>query len=161
MNAPLSDLAALPQLDGGFLAVAHLAHHHGVLASAAQLNHESGLGDEPPTAEDLARAAVRLGLKARIIRDPGLKRMKTIPVPAIIKVKDGTWAVFGVETSPGRYRVVDPVTRRQEHLTLDEVTERLDHDVILIGKGVELAAEQLKFGLAWFWPAIRRYRKVA
>ena len=155
----MSDLDALPQFNGGFIAVAHLAGHHGVLASAAQLSHESGLGDTPPTAEDLARAAIRVGLKARVLRDPDARRMKTIPVPAIVKVKDGTWAVFGVETEPGLRRVIDPLTRRQLQLSIDEVLERLDRDVILIGKSASLAAEQLKFGLGWFVPAIKRYRK--
>ena len=159
MNAPLSDLEAIPLFNGGFVAVAHLANHHGVLASAAQLNHRSGLGDKPPTADDLARAAIQVGLKARVIRDPSARRMKTIPVPAIIKVKDGTWAVFGVETDPGLHRVIDPQTRRQVQLSIEDVLERLDHEVILVGKSSELAVEQLKFGLSWFVPAIKRYRK--
>ncbi len=155
----MSSLDAIPLFGGGFMAVAQVASHHGVQAAAAQLSHRLALGDVPPSAEDLARAAVIIGLKARVIKDPSPKRLRTIPVPAIIKIKDGTWAVFGVETSPGQYRVVDPVTRRQEHLTLDEVLERLDHDVILIGKSAELSSAQLKFGLAWFWPAVKRYRK--
>ena len=141
------------------MAVAQVAGQHGVQAAPAQLSHQLALGDVPPTAEDLARSAVLIGLKARVLRDPSAKRLRTIPVPAIIKVKDGTWAVFGVETSPGLYRVIDPVTRRQEQLSLDEVLDRLDHDVILIGKSAELSAEQLKFGLTWFLPALKRYRK--
>ena len=141
------------------MAVAQLASHHGVLASAAQLSHETGLGDVPPTADDLARSAIGIGLKARVVRDPTLKRLKTIPVPAIIKVKDGTWAVFGVETDPGLYRVIDPVTRRQLQLPIEDVLARIDRDVILIGKSAELSVEQLKFGLSWFVPALKRYRK--
>ncbi len=155
----MSDLEAIPLFNGGFVAVAHLASHHGVLASAAQISHRSGLGDEPPSAEDLARSAIQVGLKARVIRDPSAKRLKSIPVPAIIKVKDGTWAVFGVETDPGLHRVIDPLTRRQIQLSVEEVLERLDHDVILVGKSSGLAVEQLKFGLSWFVPAIKRYRK--
>ena len=155
----MSDLEAIPLFNGGFMAVAHLASHHGIVASPAQLSHQSGLGDAPPTAADLARSAIDIGLRARIIRDPGPKRLKTIPVPAIIKVKDGTWAVFGVETDPGLYRVIDPVTRRQAKLPLEEVMARIDHEVILIGKGAGLSVDQLKFGLSWFVPAIKRYRK--
>ena len=155
----MSDLDAIPMFGGGFMAVAQVAGHHGVLASPGQLSHLSGLGDIPPTADDLARSAITAGLKARVIRDPGAKRLRSIPVPAIIKMKDGTWAVFGVETEPGLHRVIDPVTRRQMQFTIDEVLARLDGEVILVGKGVELSAEQLKFGLSWFVPAIKRYRK--
>ncbi len=155
----MSELDAIPLFGGGFMAVAQLASHHGVLASAAQLSHETGLGDVPPTADDLARSAIGIGLKARVVRDPTLKRLKSIPVPAIIKVKDGTWAVFGVETDPGLYRVIDPVTRRQLQLPIEDVLARIDRDVILIGKSAELSVEQLKFGLSWFVPALKRYRK--
>lgn len=155
----MSELDAIPLFGGGFMAVAQVASHHGVLASAAQLSHETGLGDVPPTADDLVRSAIDIGLKARVVRDPTLKRLKTIPVPAIIKVKDGTWAVFGVETDPGLYRVIDPVTRRQLQLPIEDVLERIDRDVILIGKSAELSVEQLKFGLSWFVPALKRYRK--
>jgi subfamily B ATP-binding cassette protein HlyB/CyaB len=155
----MSELDAIPLFGGGFMAVAQLASHHGVLASAAQLSHETGLGDVPPTADDLARSAIGIGLKARVVRDPTLKRLKSIPVPAIIKVKDGTWAVFGVETDPGLYRVIDPVTRRQLQLPIEDVLARIDRDLILIGKSAELSVEQLKFGLSWFVPALKRYRK--
>ena len=83
-HGQMSDLEAIPLFNGGFMAVAHLASHYGIVASPAQLSHNAGLGDLPPSAADLARAAIDIGLKARIIRDPSLKRLKTIPVPAII-----------------------------------------------------------------------------
>ncbi len=154
----MADPDAFPLFGGGFMAVAHVASQHGILASAAHLSNEAGLADNPPTATELARSAVRLGLRAKVIRDPNAKRLKAMPVPAIIKVKDGTWAIFGVETSPGLYRVIDPVTRRHENIPLDDVLARIDHDVILVSKGVELSVSQLRFGISWFLPALKRYR---
>ena len=154
----MAEMDAFPLFGGGFMAVAQVASQHGVLASPAQLSQHAALDNNPPTARELARTAVSLGLKAKVIRDPDAKRLRAMPVPAIIKIKDGTWAVFGVETSPGLYRVVDPVTRRHEHLPLDDVLARLDRDVILISKGVELSVNQLTFGLRWFVPALKRYR---
>ncbi len=159
LNVPVSSLDAIPLFGGGFIAVAQLAGHHGILASPAQLSHQSGLGELPPTAEDLARAAISVGLKARVLRNPTAKRLKSIPVPAIIKVKDGTWAVFGAETEPGVHRIIDPVTRRQTQVPLAEMLKRLDHDVILISRTAVATTDQRKFGLAWFFPAIRRYRR--
>ncbi len=159
LNVPLPSLDAIPLFGGGFIAVAQLAGHHGILASPAQLSHQSGLGEVPPTAEDLARAAISIGLKTRVLRDPTAKRLKSIPVPAIIKVKDGTWAVFGAETEPGVHRIIDPVTRRQTQVPLDEVMRRLDREVILISRTAVVTSDQRKFGLAWFFPAIKRYRR--
>ena len=82
-----------------------------------------------------------------MIRNPSAKRLRPIPVPAVMKVKDGTWAVFGLETAPGLYRVIDPVTRLPGEPCDGGVIARLDRDVILIGKSAGLAAEHLKFGI--------------
>ncbi len=154
----MAEIDAIPLFGGGFMAVAQVAGQHGILASPAQLSRHAALDNDPPTARELARTAVSLGLKAKVVRDPDAKRLKALPVPAIIKIKDGTWAVFGVETSPGLYRVIDPASRRNEHLSLDEVLARIDHDVIVISKGVELSVNHLRFGLSWFMPALKRYR---
>lgn len=146
-------------MNGGLLAVAQVAGFHGVPTTPGELAHQLALGDTPPGPEDLARAAKLLGLKARIVRDPTAKRLPRLPVPALIKLRSGNWAIFGVETTPGRFRVLHPITGRQEYLSVPEILERLDREVVLIGKGAQLVAEQLKFGLSWFIPSIARYRR--
>src|SRR5262249_47768625 len=99
------NVETIPRRSGAFVAVAQVAGYHGVQTTAAQLAHQMALGSAAPTAEDLVRTAVKLGLKARIVRDPTAKRLRGIPVPAIFKVHDGTWAIFGVEVKPNLYRV--------------------------------------------------------
>jgi subfamily B ATP-binding cassette protein HlyB/CyaB len=147
----------IPRRSGAFAAVAQVASQHGVQTTAAQLAHQMALGSAVPTAEDLAQAAKTIGLKARIIHNPTAKRLRTIPVPAIIRVRDGTWAIFGIELKPNRFRLLDPVTKLQEELTIEEILQRLDRDVILIAKSRQLAAEQLRFGFSWFIPPLKRY----
>ena len=146
-------------LNGGLLAVAQVAGYHGVKITPGELAHLLALKDEIPDGEDLARAAKKVGLAARLVRDPALKRLRSLPVPAILRQKDGSWAVFGVETSPGRHRLFHPMTGMQEHLPLEEIFDRLDRDAVLISKPSRLVSERLKFGLAWFLPLIRRYRR--
>ena len=158
-NGPGREARALPKINGGLKAVAQVALFHGVPTTVAELSHQLALGDTPPTTEDLARAAKLVGLKARIVRDPTARRLRRIPVPALIRLRSGNWAIFGIETTPGKYRVLLPLTGRQEYLSIEEILERLDRDVILIGKGAQLIAEQLKFGLGWFIPSIVRYRR--
>ncbi len=141
------------------MALRQVANFHGVETTTAQLVHKLALSNAAmPTAEDIARAAKMIGLRARIIKNPSAKRLRGVPVPAIFKMRDGTWAIFGVEMTPGRFRVVVPVTQSQEELTIDEVLERLDRDLIVIGKNLDLAIKQLKFGLDWFLPLLKRYR---
>ena len=82
------------------LALAQVAAYHGVQTTPGQLAHELALGNQPAYAEDLARAAKLIGLKARIVRDPTARRLRGLPTPALIKLRDGQWAIFGIETSP-------------------------------------------------------------
>lgn len=154
----MHQMSGIPQFGGGFMAVAQVAAHHGVQVGAAQLAHDMALGNAAATVDDLVRATKMIGLKARIIRNPSARRLRNLPVPAIFKVRDGSWAVLGMEIEPGRFRVVDPVSRQQEQLTVDEVLQRLERDVILVSKSLGLAAQNVRFGLGWFIPPLRRYR---
>src|SRR5260370_37786774 len=96
MSSAQPELRAVP-LNGGLLALAQVAAFHGVQTTPRQLVHELTLGNQPADAEDLVRAAKLIGLKARIVRDPTAKRLRGIPVPALIKLRDGRWAIFGME----------------------------------------------------------------
>jgi subfamily B ATP-binding cassette protein HlyB/CyaB len=153
------DLHAVSNVNGGLLALAQVAAYYGVQTTPRQLAHELALGNQPVGAEDLARAAKLIGLKARIVRNPTAKRLRGMPTPALIKLRDGQWAVFGMETAPGRFRIVHPLAGREQQLPLADILEELDHDVVLIGKGVQLSSEQFKFNLSWFIPSIKRYRR--
>ena len=157
-NAP-PELRAIPSQNGGLLALAQVAAFHSVQTTPRQLVHELALGNQPVGAEELVRGAKLIGLKARMVRDPTAKRLRGIPVPALIKLRDGRWVIFGMEKASGRFRVVYPLTGREEELPLADILERLDRDVVLIGKGMQLSAEQFKFSLAWFLPTIKRYRR--
>jgi ATP-binding cassette, subfamily B, bacterial HlyB/CyaB len=157
-NAP-PELRAIPSQNGGLLGLAQVAAFHSVQTTPRQLVHELALGNQPVGAEELVRGAKLIGLKARMVRDPTAKRLRGIPVPALIKLRDGRWVIFGMEKASGRFRVVYPLTGREEELPLADILERLDRDVVLIGKGMQLSAEQFKFSLAWFLPTIKRYRR--
>jgi subfamily B ATP-binding cassette protein HlyB/CyaB len=158
MNQGTQTAAGIPAFGGGFQALAQVARSLGVHTTAAQIAHEMAQGRTPPSAEDLVRAAKLIGLKARLIRDPDAKRLRAIPVPAIMRLHDGTWAIFGGETEAGLFRVFDPLTRDTEKLPIEEVLRRLNHEVLLVGKSLGLSAEALAFSIRWFIPAIKRYR---
>src|SRR5699024_10261086 len=66
-----------------------LAQFHGVAADPAQLRHASGRGDEPFDDTALLLAAKRLGLKAKITRQPA-ERLDRVALPALALRDDGT-----------------------------------------------------------------------
>jgi subfamily B ATP-binding cassette protein HlyB/CyaB len=121
--------------------------------------HQLALGNKPIVASDIVRAAKTVGLKAKVIRHPSAKRLSRIPVPAIIKLRTGTWAVLASKETPGAFRVIDPVTKKAEETSLDDILGRIDRDVILVAKRTDTTGEPEPFGLSWFLPSIVRYRR--
>lgn len=148
----------IPEFGGGFQAVAVIARVHGVEATALQIAHQMALGRTPPTGDDLVRAAQLIGLKARRIQKPSAARLRGAPVPAIVRLHDGTWWVFRGETTDDDYRLVDPLSKEVEKVTLEGLQERIAGDLILIGKTLRMSASDLAFGVSWFLPMIKRYR---
>jgi len=150
-----------PVLGGAFRALALVARSHGVQTTAAQLAHQMALGRGAgalPTAEDIVRAAKLIGLRGRIVRSPSARRLRNIPFPAIMRQRDSSWVILGGEANPDLFRVFDPIANEKEQLSVDEILKRLDGEVILIGKGLGLAAETVTFGFNWFVEAVKRYR---
>ena len=141
------------------MTLVHVAGHHGVSASHARIAHDLGLGDAVPDGDALARGARSLGLRARVVRRPGARRLRSMPTPAMMRLADGTWRILGIEVSPGVHRVVDPVTRREERVPLADVMSSLGGEVVLVAKPASADRAREAFGLSWFLPVLARYRK--
>jgi subfamily B ATP-binding cassette protein HlyB/CyaB len=149
---------AIPEFGGGFQAVAVIARMYGVEVTALQIAHQMALGRTPPTGDDLVRAAQLIGLKARRIKNPSAGRLRGIPVPAIVRFHDGTWWIYKGETTEDEYRLVSPLSKEVEKVTLEGLQKRIAGDLILVGKSLEMSARDLAFGVSWFMPMIKRYR---
>jgi ATP-binding cassette, subfamily B, bacterial HlyB/CyaB len=157
-----SDLHGLPrqQLDVGLAAVSLIAGYYRVAASPAQLRHQLALTGRFAVAEDLVRAANLLTLKSRIICDVTPKRLGSIPLPAILELKDGGFAVLAVASERLKVRVVDAVARTAKEMTLEEAKDLSSGSVLLVTRRIGGAGiDPNNFGLRWFWPSIVRYRR--
>ena len=101
-----------------------------------------------------------IGLKARTITKLTEKRLNTIPVPAVARLRDGSFEVYSGRTPNGTYKLVDPVTKIARELQLDTLLSELDQKLVLVGVRVGgQGMDPRKFGLGWFLPSIWRYRK--
>ena len=98
--------------DSGLSALAFVAGHYQIGADALQLIHDAGLGEKPSGTDDIIRMGRRLGLKARLQANQPSRRLNTIPLPAILHLKDGTFAVAAL-----RFQTADcdSPTRRAGH----------------------------------------------
>lgn len=72
-------------LDSGLAALCAIAAYYRVVADPIQLAQELALGDKPVAESEILRAANIAGLKARLIQTQSVKRLRAIPVPAIVK----------------------------------------------------------------------------
>jgi len=75
-NSP--GLQPAPPIDCGLMALSVVAGHYRIAADPVQLAHELGLGQRAAGCNEIVRAALRLGLKARQVRKVSLKRLASI-----------------------------------------------------------------------------------
>jgi ATP-binding cassette, subfamily B, bacterial HlyB/CyaB len=146
-------------LDPGLAGLALIAAFYRIAADPLQLRHQLALA-APATAEDIVRGANKLGLKSRILRGADAKRFAALPLPAILGLKEGGFALLAVGASKDRVRVIDPILRSSREMGFDELPEIASGEVILVtrrlgGAGVDPST----FGFRWFLPSLLRYRR--
>src|SRR5262245_57549618 len=93
--------------DGGLAVLCCIATLYRIPSNPQALRNELSIPADANEA-DLARAAQRLGLRARIVRDPDPHRMKAAPVPAIVRLRSGAYRLYTGMVKGARYRLVDP-----------------------------------------------------
>jgi subfamily B ATP-binding cassette protein HlyB/CyaB len=150
---------SLGETDSGLQALCGIAAYFRIVATPVQLRRELALPDRPVAPEDLVRAAQLLGLKARIV--PGLEkeRLAALPAPTILQMAGGGYAVYGGRLPSGDYRLVDPVTRVDRALPLEELFLTAKTAVLVSRKLGGAGVDPQTFSLKWFLPSIWRYRR--
>ena len=152
--------ARAPAVDPGLAALTLVASHYRVAADPYQLSHELGLAGRPGGAEDVVRAALRIGLKAKLVRTHSMRRVSAAPTPAILPLKDGVFAIFIGCLPDGRFRLVDPVSQTAREEEADAVAQVWPGDLILVTRRAGgPGADPRTIGFWWFLPSIWRHRK--
>lgn len=152
--------APVPAGDTGLYSLATIAAHYRIACDPGQMNHDLGIGAEAANAEQIVRAAQRLGLKSTLRRSHDLKRLYSAPLPAIVGLQAGGFAILTHRLEDGRLRLIDPVAQRQRLETAESVAALWSGDLILVTRRLRGAgADPAQFGFSWFLPSIWRYRK--
>jgi subfamily B ATP-binding cassette protein HlyB/CyaB len=146
--------------DSGLSALAAIAGYYRIATRPETLAREYALKG-PAAAEDILRAAGSIGLKARIVKVADMKRLATLPVPAMACLDDGTFAIFGGVNAEGMCRVVNPLGFTSREIPVAELLLLTAGKIILVqrrfaGPGVT----RENFGFRWFLPSLWRYRRV-
>ncbi len=139
------------------LCLAMVLAFHRMPADPAQLAHEYGPAHGTSGLADLARAARRIGLKARIAT---LKtgRLSRTPLPAIAEARNGRF--FILARADGDKALIQVPGRPPETLTHAELEKRATGRALLTTRRSQLAGSERRFDITWFIPAIVRYRRM-
>jgi subfamily B ATP-binding cassette protein HlyB/CyaB len=151
--------AAIP-LDAGLRALCGIAAYYRVAADPEHLARELALQDRPADENEIVRAAMLIGMKAKLVVKVTAKRLATLPTPAIVRVKNGSFQVLGGKNPSGLYRLVDPISHSDQEVPLDLLVTEIGGKVLLVARKIGGAGGDPKtFGLRWFLPTIWRYRR--
>ncbi len=146
--------------DTGLMALAVVAGHYHVAADPFQLRHDLALGTRLATPDDLILAARRLGLKARAVEPLPARRLRQMPLPAIVRGQEGAYAILAAAREPDTFRLIDPVLGAAREVSLAEVLAWSDGTALLVTRRLGGAGRTpATFGWSWFLPSLWRYRK--
>ena len=137
-----------------------IAAHYRIACDPAQMAHDLGLGHRAAASEELVRAAKRIGLKAKVLPAQKEKRLQSAPLPAILLMSDGTFAILTHRSTDGKLRLIHPAARTQSIIAAESVSQTWSGELVLVtrrfgGPG----ADPVTFNFSWFLPSIWRYRK--
>lgn len=147
-------------LDTGIQCLVRVARHYQIPSDGEQLRHRLALVGRLAKPEDVVRAAGILELKARIVSDATPERLGRIPLPAMMELKDGSWAILAPGAPEGKIRLIDPFDRGAGEVPVAEAHRLSTGRLVLVtrrfrGAGVDPET----FGFRWFLPSLLRYRK--
>ena len=107
--------------------------------------------------EDVLRAARRCGLRGRWV-ERGWKRQPGLPLPAVIRHRDGGYGVLA-KRSPEGALVYAPEATEPQLLGPEEYARDYGEGILLLRRRGEDGA-RLRSGLGWLLPALARHRGI-
>ncbi|MGP1354541.1 MAG: type I secretion system permease/ATPase [Parasphingopyxis sp.] len=148
--------------DSGLACLILMASLLNVPADPSQLVHERGRGDDRFTVQDILRSAKRLKINANVKR-VALDELIRQPLPAISQAVDGRFFILGrvEETDAGLSALVQFPGDGSPPEKIDEnqLAEIYFGELIFMTTRESVAGAIRKFDIAWFIPALVKYRR--
>ena len=151
-------------MDNGLICLALIAQIHQTPVDVQRLHHEFASSDRPCEADDLVRAARKLGFRARAVR-LGVDELRGHTCPAIAIGAAGEFIVIARTSRSGggeqRVLVQRPGDSAPQTLGREAAAEAIAGGLILMRpRGGAPAGDDRRFNLRWFVPALLKYRKL-
>ena len=127
-------------------------------ADPDQIAHRFGRPGEPFQADDIVRAARRLGLKARTVTG-GVAKLEGLRLPAIAGMADGRFVLLaGIRD--GEVLVQEPPSPRPRVLGRRAFEAEWSGRLVLLARRARPLGEGSRFDARWFVSALLKYRKL-
>jgi subfamily B ATP-binding cassette protein HlyB/CyaB len=127
-------------------------------ADPAQLHHEFSQADTAPDPAVLVRCARQLNMRARYRFRVNASQLSSLSLPAIARLADGNYVVIAQITNEN-VLLHDPREAKPLSMPLEAFADNWSGELLLLGKRRGLVAQNTRFGVAWFIPAILKYRR--
>lgn len=153
MSEPLATESGL----NGLACLCILASHHQISARPAPLAKALGLDLAVIGTNEIRRAALELGLVAKL-RHISPLRLNKLSSPTILLLNNGDYAVSLRHLIDGRYVVRFPSEREPRALSLEELCVQWSGRLLLVKRPLSLQEGPRRFDLSWFIPVLWRFR---
>lgn len=152
-----TDFVATYAKDTGLLSLALIFGLAGDALDVDRAAREYLSPDQLSGFDDLIRIARASGYKARRGRS-SIKRLSALALPVIARGPDGRFFVIGRRTDTGVF--VGEAGGGPTPWTLAQLASNWTGEVLFAVRRAPASAGPTPFGLAWFLPAVRRFRNV-
>jgi subfamily B ATP-binding cassette protein HlyB/CyaB len=146
----------------GLVCLSMMAQFYQVAIDITQLRREYCQNEKQDLSlPDLVRAAKKVGLKSDKLTLSSKKTLTQLPLPAIIEIDDGGFAILAkYDSERDCFLVQFPDQKAPAQLTHQEVETRCTGNVVLITKRTLLPGMSGKFDISWFVPAIIKHKRI-
>jgi subfamily B ATP-binding cassette protein HlyB/CyaB len=145
-------------VDTGLLCLVLMLRFVGLPADSTQLRHRFGNASERVSTTDLLRVTRELGLKSRVVNSNWGRLVKS-PLPAIAATKEGGFFIVA-KVAEDKALIHDPIENRPVTMSRAELEAVWNGKLIFIARRASLTEAVRKFDLAWFIPAILKYKRI-
>jgi subfamily B ATP-binding cassette protein HlyB/CyaB len=159
-NAPAGEPArrqgrAPNAVDSGLVSVALIARFHGRPVDFGQLRHEFVSASGRFDASAVVRSLRGLGFQTEL-RKLAFAELRKLSGPAILVLNDGRFAVVGRTTE--REALVQFAGQERPSAVAAGELERAWSGTLVTATPSSAAPPTTRFGIAWFWEAMAKYR---
>jgi subfamily B ATP-binding cassette protein HlyB/CyaB len=143
-------------LDSGLVGLLIVGRFLGIAADGDRLRREYGRPGQAFQEVELLRAARSLGLRARCV-ESHWDRLQSVPLPALARTRDGRWLILA-RADADAVLVQDPALAAPVRVPGEAFRAAWAGALLLLTRRRDPSPRARRFGVAWFLPAIAKYR---